>query len=77
MDALAAGRHREACETQIGQSIANVKGRRLSGWVIEKGAAAPPPLSPVQSTAPVEDLTLVPYGCTDLRISEFPTLGGQ
>jgi hypothetical protein len=63
--------------TGIAPVIAKVKGRRLSGWVIEKGAAAPPPLSPVQSTAQLEDLTLVPYGCTDLRITEFPTLGGQ
>jgi len=57
--------------------IAKVKGRRYSGWGLEKGAAAPPPAGPVQSTAPLEELTLVPYGCTDLRITEFPTLGGQ
>lgn len=54
--------------------IAHVKGRRYSGWKLEKGAAAPPPLSPVSSAAPLEDLTLIPYGCTDLRITEFPTL---
>ena len=54
--------------------IAKVKGRRLADWKIERGAAAPPPSSPVQSTEPLEELTLVPYGCTDLRITEFPTL---
>ncbi len=53
---------------------ATVKGRRLADWKIDKGAAAPPPSSPVQSTQPFEELTLVPYGCTDLRITEFPTL---
>jgi uncharacterized protein len=53
---------------------AAVKGRRLTGWNIVRGAAAPPPSSPVQSTEPLEELTLVPYGCTDLRITEFPTL---
>ena len=54
--------------------IARAKGRRLPGWGIEKGAAAPPPKSPVRTTEPLEELTLVPYGCTDLRITEFPTL---
>jgi hypothetical protein len=54
--------------------VARVKGRRLPGWGIERGAAAPPPMSPVESEAPLEELALVPYGCTDLRITEFPTL---
>jgi hypothetical protein len=56
---------------------ARVKGRRLPGWTIEKGAAAPPPRSPVKSVAGVEELTLIPYGCTDLRITEFPTLASR
>jgi DUF1680 family protein len=57
--------------------VARVKGRRLSTWKLENGAAAPPPQSPVISDAPVEELTLIPYGCTDLRITEFPTLGSH
>ncbi len=57
--------------------VARVKGRRLPGWTIEKGAAAPPPRSPVTSDAPFEELTLIPYGCTDLRITEFPTVAGR
>jgi hypothetical protein len=52
--------------------IAKVKGRRLPGWGLEKGAAAPPPPSPVISDEPLETLTLIPYGCTDLRITEVP-----
>jgi len=54
--------------------IARVKGRRLVDRKIAKGAAAPPPSSPVKSTAPLKELILIPYGCTDLRITEFRTL---
>jgi uncharacterized protein len=54
--------------------IAKVKGRRIPAWGLERGAAAPPPQSPVTSADPLADLTLIPYGCTDLRITEFPVL---
>lgn len=54
--------------------VATIQGRRLPGWTIARGAAAPPPVSPVRSDAPLEPIALVPYGCTDLRISEFPVL---
>jgi hypothetical protein len=54
--------------------VAHVKARRLPQWTLEHNAAAPPPQSPVESSEPLEDLVLVPYGCTTLRVTEFPTL---
>lgn len=51
-----------------------VIGRPLPGWQLEHNAAAPPPESPVASTAPREELRLIPYGSTNLRIAVFPVL---
>lgn len=52
-----------------------VRGKRLPDWGLERGAAAPPPQSPVTSGTPEEALALIPYGSTNIRIAEFPVLG--
>ena len=54
--------------------VAHVKGRRVPSWTIEHGAAAAPPQSPVHSSEPITELELIPYGCSNLRVTEFPVL---
>jgi DUF1680 family protein len=53
---------------------AAIKGQRIESWTLLNGSAAPPPKSPVEAGAALESLILIPYGCTNLRITEFPTL---
>lgn len=51
-----------------------VKGRRVPEWGSRNGSAMPAPASPAQTAEPEEKLTLIPYGCAKLRITEFPVV---
>lgn len=53
---------------------AAVMGRHLPEWVAENGSAPAPPADPTVLEDREEQLTLIPYGCTNLRIAEFPML---
>lgn len=49
-----------------------VKAKEIKSWGLYNEMAGPLPFSVNQSNAPEEEITLIPYGCTTLRISEFP-----
>jgi DUF1680 family protein len=50
------------------------QGRRVPGWELAKSAADAPPKSPVSSSEPLEQITLIPYGSAKLRVTEIPVL---
>jgi hypothetical protein len=61
-------------------TTARARGRRIPGWKIVRGWAGEfspadsrwaDPSGPI-SDQPVEEIELLPYGCTNIRITEFP-----
>jgi hypothetical protein len=55
--------------------VAAVRGRRLPRWQMRHGWTAETPPGVQPSEEPLEELELLPYGCTNIRVTEFPRLG--
>ena len=58
--------------------IIKAKARRIPSWQLYNGMAGPLPYSVINNENDAlqkeEDIILVPYGCTQLRISQFPVV---
>ena len=58
--------------------IIKAKGKRIPSWQLYNEMTGPIPYSMIyqlETAEQEEDITLVPYGCTQLRISQFPVVG--
>ena len=55
--------------------VLRVKGRRLPEWKLDEFQnAGPVPPSPAESSEPLEELKLIPYGAAKLRVTVLPVL---
>ena len=54
--------------------VLTARGIKIPEWVMKNNSADIPPVSPVKPEGDPEIITLVPYGCAKLRITEFPVM---
>jgi uncharacterized protein len=60
--------------TQDAPVIIKARGMKIPEWTLKNNSADVPPMSPVKPEGDAEIITLVPYGCARLRITEFPVM---
>jgi hypothetical protein len=54
--------------------VITTRGIKIPEWIMKNNSADVPPVSPVKPAGDPEVITLVPYGCARLRITEFPVM---
>jgi len=60
--------------TQDAPVTITTRGMIIPEWTMKNNSADVPPMSPVKPERDSEIITLVPYGCARLRITEFPVM---
>jgi hypothetical protein len=60
--------------TEEAPVVLEIKGKKIPEWKIKNNSADDPPPGPLSSNQKIERLELVPYGCSRLRITEFPLI---
>lgn len=66
------GKRKNPFSHEMPSSQIRIKAKRVKEWEMACNSAGPVPDSPVSSTEKEEQITLIPYGATALRISQFP-----
>jgi hypothetical protein len=64
-------------DTEVSPLTLKVNAKQVNGWTLDyaKTAALDVPYSPVSSSNATEEISLVPFGSENIRLSIFPTLG--
>lgn len=52
-------------------------GAQVRDWTMQLASSGPVPSGPIETSSPLQDVTLIPYGSARIRITEFPVVRPQ